>query len=487
MGPPHAPRIAHAVAAVGVASAAIGCGSVDEPHGEPIGQIRQEVGAPLPDAYCTVQVDGTGAIDMEENYLPHVIQCENGGANLEALKAQAIAARSVAYYNMATEGSICDSQGCQVYSCGASPGAIHHQAVDETSGMYLSYDDMLTYAFYVAGDSNVSPPSCVGSSGSTEHWVTYNEGKTGADVEQTELGYVSYPILGQNRGCMSQWSARCLENHNGYDYMGILRFFYGDDIQVLSAPGPCVTSNAPDLDASFVSSGSSAPPAFGGSADFEVCTGSIFYFWFEVENTGGVEWVDVSGSAVGSAVRLGVPGGGMDLLTNTDRISVSNNANQQVDPAGEDCNDSAGCRRTRFTGGAGIEATAPSTPGLVTTTWQLVDEGRSWFGPQMSLSFNVVACDAGAGGTGGTGGTAGSGGSGGSGAAAGTSGQAGSGGSDPTDGGAANAGGPSASPAAYYQNDDPDGCACRTSGLTSRPPWVLALAGLLWLRRRRRG
>ena len=54
-------------------------------------------------AYCSISVTGHGSVDMELDYLPHVIACENNGAGLEALKAQAIAARSVAYYNMATQ------------------------------------------------------------------------------------------------------------------------------------------------------------------------------------------------------------------------------------------------------------------------------------------------------------------------------------------------------------------------------------------------
>src|SRR5262245_4893033 len=62
------------------------------------------VPAPLPAAHCTIDVDGIGTIDMEADYLPHVVQCENGGAPLEALKAQAIAARSVAYYAIETSG-----------------------------------------------------------------------------------------------------------------------------------------------------------------------------------------------------------------------------------------------------------------------------------------------------------------------------------------------------------------------------------------------
>ncbi len=211
------------------------------PLKQPLAGTR--VVAPIGGAHCEINVEGSGTLDMEEDYLPHVIQCENGGANLEALKAQAIAARSVAYYEMETSGSICDSQGCQVYSCGNNPEPIHYQAVHETSGIYLMYNETLTYGFYVAGDSDTAPPACVGVSGSTEGWVTYNEGLTGTDVEQTALGFIHDPSdfgYGQNRGCMSQWGARCLENNNGYDYLDILRFYYGDDIELIQAEGACV-------------------------------------------------------------------------------------------------------------------------------------------------------------------------------------------------------------------------------------------------------
>ena len=220
--------------------AAAGCG--DDRDLEGLGTIREAVKAPLAAAYCQINVNGVNK-DTETDYLPHVITCENGGANIEALKAQAIAARSVAYYNMATSGKICDGQGCQVYTCGAAPQAKHLQAVKETSGIYLSYDSMLTYGFYVAGDKDPPPPACKGSgASSTEKWITYNEGKTGAGVKMTALGYIppSQPIFGQNRGCMGQWSARCLENSGGYDYDKILRFFYGADIKLLQATGPCV-------------------------------------------------------------------------------------------------------------------------------------------------------------------------------------------------------------------------------------------------------
>jgi hypothetical protein len=206
----------------------------------------QKVPAPLDAAHCMVSVDGIGSIGVEDDYLPHVIQCENGGANLEALKAQAVAARSVVYYSIETAGSICDGQGCQVYSCGADPEPVHYQAVAETSGVYLMYNATLTYGFYVAGDPNAAAPSCVGVDGgaATEHWITYNEGQSGTDVEQTELGFVHAPGdagYGQNRGCLGQWSSRCLENDNGYDWVAILRFFYGADIELEQAQGACVT------------------------------------------------------------------------------------------------------------------------------------------------------------------------------------------------------------------------------------------------------
>jgi MYXO-CTERM domain-containing protein len=208
--------------------------------------------APLAEAFCDITVEGTGSVALETDYLPHVITCENGGANLEALKAQAIAARSVAYYYIVNYGSVCDSQGCQVYSCGSEPSAMAIQAVEETSGIYMNFNEVLTYAFYVAGDSDTSPPGCVGNVNvGTEHWVTYNQGQSGDDVTQTELGWVfaaNEPGYGQNRGCMSQWGARCLENNNDYGYDDILRFYYGADIELTQAQGPCVLELGGDGD-----------------------------------------------------------------------------------------------------------------------------------------------------------------------------------------------------------------------------------------------
>jgi len=195
------------------------------------------------EAYCTVNVDGKGWLDVENDYLPHVIQCENGGAGLEALKAQAVAARSYMYYKMETAGHIGDGTGDQVYSCGRTPAPEHYEAVRATSGQVLMYHGVVVCAFYVAGADPGNRSTCVATSSDpdptrTERYVTYNEGRSGNDVIQTSLGWVN-PSNYRNRGCMSQWGSRCLEEA-GYDYQRILRFYYGEDIIIETATGSCV-------------------------------------------------------------------------------------------------------------------------------------------------------------------------------------------------------------------------------------------------------
>ncbi|MBW2523762.1 MAG: hypothetical protein JRI23_06285 [Deltaproteobacteria bacterium] len=210
--------------------------------GERVGTASSDLDAPLPEAFCEAVVDGVGTVDTETDYLPHLVQCENGAADLEALKVQAVAARSVLYHALGTSGSICDSTSCQVYSCGKTPLPIHQQAVDETSGVYLAYNGNVTYAAYRAGDPNTSAPDCVGGPGETS-CITYNEGKTGTDVEQTSSLFVHDPSdagYGTNRGCMSQNGSQCLEEELGYDWIEILQFYYGEDIELIQAPGSCV-------------------------------------------------------------------------------------------------------------------------------------------------------------------------------------------------------------------------------------------------------
>jgi len=219
------------------ALALVACQGADTPLPR-TGTIRSAV-----TAYCTAQVNGVGVVDVETDYLPHVIQCENGGASLEALKAQAVAARSYLYYKLDSSGSINDGTSDQVYSCGSSPGPQHYQAVDETAGVVLTYSGVTVCAFYVAG-AIPSAASCVATGSdndysNTEHYVTYNWGLSGNNIEQTTLGWVD-PGNVYNRGCKSQNGADCLSD-NGWGYADILRFYYGADIGIETAVGSCVT------------------------------------------------------------------------------------------------------------------------------------------------------------------------------------------------------------------------------------------------------
>ncbi len=209
----------------------------------------QTIRAPL-EAWCTAQVNGVGAVDVETDYIAHVVQCENGAAPLEALKAQAVSARSYLYYKMDTSGSIADGTSDQVYSCGATPGAKHIQAAQETAGQVLQYQGVQVAAFYVAG-AVPSAADCVAKPGdndysNTEKWVTYNWGKSGAGLTQTPLGWVNQGNKA-NRGCKSQNGAACLSNA-GWKYPDILNFYYGMDIELVQATGPCVTPPDPPVE-----------------------------------------------------------------------------------------------------------------------------------------------------------------------------------------------------------------------------------------------
>jgi hypothetical protein len=209
----------------------IACSSA-EPERENIGRVGEALAAE-----CSANVAGQGTLDVETVYLPDVVHCENGGAPLESLKAQAIASRTYLYYKLETSGSIGDGQGDQVYSCGSHAGPLEKQAVAETAGQVLRYSGTTIAAFYVAG-ATASPPACMDGSSSTSNYVTYNEGKTGAGITQTTLGFVS-PSNTRNRGCMSQLGSRCLANE-GKKADAIVKFYYGDDIAITQAIGPCV-------------------------------------------------------------------------------------------------------------------------------------------------------------------------------------------------------------------------------------------------------
>ena len=193
---------------------------------------------------CTVNVQGSGSVSVEDNYIPRVITCENGNASFEALKAQAIAARTYAKFKMETSGSLIDGQGDQVYSCGRQPTEEAIRAARETAGQVLTHNGTVLAAFYVSG-VRPSANSCIPSASDAnrasstdrrvERYVTYNRGKTGNSVRPSSLGHPGNP---RNRGCMSQNGSDCLSD-NGMNHQSILRFYYGDDVRLTQLGGDC--------------------------------------------------------------------------------------------------------------------------------------------------------------------------------------------------------------------------------------------------------
>jgi hypothetical protein len=225
----------HRVAGLVLLSGLVACGETDDGIARLVRPLQ---------ALCTVNVSGSGLKQVETDYLPHVVTCENGAADTEALKAQAVAARTFMYYKIKTEGgTIGDGQSDQVYTCSSQPQQKHYDAVNATAGQVLIYQGVVICSFYVAG-AKPSTANCVAASGdsdptSTEKYVTYNEGKTGSSVEQSSLGWVD-PSNKYNRGCKSQNGAHCL-SLKGKPYHEILPFYYGADIQLVTATGSCVT------------------------------------------------------------------------------------------------------------------------------------------------------------------------------------------------------------------------------------------------------
>ena len=83
----------------------------------------------------SITVDGYGSVDFQQ-YLYGIAEMPSSW-NKEALKAQAVAARSYAIERVNRTGHICADQGCQVY-IGYSKGGDWEQAVKDTKGIVVT-------------------------------------------------------------------------------------------------------------------------------------------------------------------------------------------------------------------------------------------------------------------------------------------------------------------------------------------------------------
>jgi len=163
-------------------------------------------------------------------------------------------------------------------------------------------------------------------------------------------------------------------------------------VQCVTAGGDAYCSGP--LAAVAVTVTSKEKPAKSSLADYEACTGSTVTATFDVKNVGTLAWSDENDLApadTGKAVRLDTSDGTKHSMTDPfngqTSLSVNASSNATVSPTGSTCTTS-GCDQTVFT----VTGKAPAKPGVYTTTWQLHDEGRAWFGPVLALRFDVFDC-----------------------------------------------------------------------------------------------
>lgn len=97
-----------------------------------------------------ILVQGYGSLNFEEYYLMGIAEMPSGWPK-EALKAQAIAARTYAYRYKQGGQAICTTQACQVFSKSKAdnPPAQWREAVAETRGKVI--EDVVTYYSSTAG------------------------------------------------------------------------------------------------------------------------------------------------------------------------------------------------------------------------------------------------------------------------------------------------------------------------------------------------
>jgi len=149
-------------------------------------------------------------IDLE-NYIKGVVPSEMPASwEFEALKAQAIAARSFALANLGKQAKygydLKDNTEDQAYGGASSETNITNRAVEETHGLVLTYDMKIISAYYCASAGGMTNSSVWGGSAPYIHSVpSFDDavGKKGHGVGMSQhgannlakQGYNAYQIL----------------------------------------------------------------------------------------------------------------------------------------------------------------------------------------------------------------------------------------------------------------------------------------------------
>ena len=218
---------------------------------------------------CVVTAKGLKSVEHE--YIPGVIDCELGTltASPAALDAQAIAARTYLLKRLLKKGKTAVIPTTARFQCWRAP---RHRGAREsalrTAGVVMQYSGGIINANYVSGARHLQPdctpmdPKANGyehadwprmrqlylaaraarrkrpftGTSWTEVVVTRNAGQRGDGVEPSPIASPGVA----NRGALAQWATMCLAEQRGYGTHEILKYFYGEDVELTlrSPPTP---------------------------------------------------------------------------------------------------------------------------------------------------------------------------------------------------------------------------------------------------------
>jgi hypothetical protein len=148
-------------------------------------------------AICKVKVSGYGTVDVETEYVPRVVWCEMGNMRQEALKAQAIAARTFMYRLIAIRKYKTMKNGTsdQVYKASRCSGTIPQSflaAAAATAGQVMVQPGgHLHHGYYrgVTYKSCAKRPNCYGQPCMSQHGANACASKGHSSTQILNLFY----------------------------------------------------------------------------------------------------------------------------------------------------------------------------------------------------------------------------------------------------------------------------------------------------------
>lgn len=200
--------------------------------------------------YCPngITVSGTGTISLED-YIAGVVSAENSYKNsqnpdnIEAMKAQAIAARTYAVNSTSNcSKSIGNSQSAQVYQ---KANERAKKAAQETAGSVMLYNGKVFSAQYDAfciHDEDCPDASCSGTTCTVTYTKVPSKEKHKITVKSphSKAAYSgALDKLGHAHG-MSQYVARQMQDE-GKKFDEILKYFYAEGIEITGVTGGTCT------------------------------------------------------------------------------------------------------------------------------------------------------------------------------------------------------------------------------------------------------